>query len=151
MQIAFMAPTGVNPLTQEFSRSRSLAKKCHAGEQSTQCRHRTDCLHRVVGWLPVGAIGRTALGKPKTVTDPLNAVESEFDTDFAILTASQPGEATPAVAMFACSADGFIGRGCGTRYAQWRPRNGWRGPIRPRDLPIQWRAVPAISGWTVPW
>ena len=32
MQIANVPPTGVNPLTQEFSRSRSLAKKFHAGE-----------------------------------------------------------------------------------------------------------------------
>ena len=29
--------------------------------------------------------------------------------------------------------------------AAWRARNGWCGPIRPRNLPIQWRAVPGTS------
>lgn len=118
-----MAPVGVNPLTQEFGRPRSLAKQCRAVGQPTQRRDRTNCLYRVVGWLPVGAIGRTALGQPKTVTDPVDAVESEFDTDFAILTASQPGETTPVVASFACSASGLVGLGCRTRYA----RRGARG------------------------
>ena len=71
----------------------------------------------------MGAIGRTALGSPKTVTDPVDAVGSEFDTDFAILTASQPGETTLAVASFACSASGLVGLGCRSGYA----RRGARG------------------------
>ena len=33
----------------------------------------------------------------------------------------------------------------------WRPRDGWCGPIRPRDLPIQWLAVPGTSGLAVSW
>ena len=60
-------------------------------------------------------------------------------------------EATPAVASIACSAPRLIELGCGTRYASWRPRKEWCGPIRPRDLPIQWRVVPGTLGWTVPW
>ena len=104
-------------------RPRSLAKQYRAVGQPTQCRNKTDCLYRVVGWLPVGAIGRTALGSPKTVTDPVDAVESEFDTDFAILMASQPGETTLAVASFACSAPGLVGLGCRSGYA----RRGARG------------------------
>jgi hypothetical protein len=70
------------------------------------------------------------------MTTLVDAVETEFETDFAILAAEQSGVSTSNIASFAFSAPGLIRMECGTKYPRVRVRVE-RWDSRP----------PVIAGW----
>ena len=66
----------------------------------------------------------------------LAAAEAEFETDFALLSAVQPGADAEPRQSFATSEPGYVGLMAGTKYARIRIRVE-RWSVRP----------PQIDGW----